>query len=51
MADEKILKNKTKILDGTNKLDMGVVLFSENSVWVYKNIFIISGSFFLLLKY
>ena len=31
MADEKFLKNKTKILDRINKLDMGVVLSSENS--------------------
>lgn len=31
MADENFLKNKTKILDRMNKLDMGVVLSSENS--------------------
>ena len=31
MADEKFLKNKTKILDRINKHDMGVVLSSENS--------------------
>lgn len=30
MDDEKFLKNKIRILDRMNKLDKGVVLFSES---------------------